>query len=619
MKTMKRIFALMLAILMCFMCLPFSAYAEEPDYDLWDWRLGYIDQWSLQPTVKTYEFDYETDDEEYDVGKIIFYATEFTLDIYAHKYNHELTGEILNEVLPEMSNIIIRINVYGNINKFVNVFNDLPYLETVYIGEYNPKFENSFNNCPNLARIEFRDNRDYSESTCKNSFNNLCKNGVAWVGLPKLLKKKEPDVVNSFANTTLYASVKPKESIQNFKVANGKNGVTLTWDNPNGYYCQIFRGDKDDYDNASDWWDDEYHTKSCSYCKGETNYYDYGYNDLEPDGVALCRFEKYSTKLADLYVNTYVDRNVESGTTYYYSNNLGDNVIPITYLAPPTVTVKVTGSTTANISWKEVKGAEGYYVYQSTTGKKGSWTRIGNLSADKRSINAKKLFPETNYYFCVKAYKGKDISYGTTKTVKTNALAKTFTGFVSCGNDKYYAKNGKIQKSLTSMVKVDGKYYYVKKGALAKNSTGFVVYKDSKFYVKNGVSPTGKTLVKNKGKWYYVKNGKFAATSTGFVKYGKYYYYVKNGVAQTTSTTLVKVNGKWYYIKKGVYAAKSTGFVKYGNYKYYVKNGVAQITYKGLVKYKGNHYYVNKGVRQYTTGKVVLNGKTYTLSNGIVK
>ena len=61
-------------------------YYDDYEEKLWYWQLDYIAQWDLEPTVKTYEFDYEISKDKYDVGKIIFYATEFTLDIYGYKY-----------------------------------------------------------------------------------------------------------------------------------------------------------------------------------------------------------------------------------------------------------------------------------------------------------------------------------------------------------------------------------------------------------------------------------------------------------------------------------------------------------------------------------------------------
>ena len=179
-----------------------------------------------------------------------------------------------------------------------------------------------------------------------------------------------------------------------------------------------------------------------------------------------------------------------------------------------------------------------------------------------------------------------------------------------------YKQVGKYLKKAS-----DGKYYYVNasNGQTIK-STLLVKHTDDKwYYVKNGVVTKSTLLFKHTdGKWYYVKNGVVTKSTLLFKHTDGKYYYVKNGVV-TKSTLLFKhTDGKYYYIKSGV-VTKSTLLFKHTDGKwYYVKNGV--VTKSTLIyKFNGAKRYIKAGVWQSGfSGKVKINGKTYTVKKGNV-
>ena len=58
------------------------------------------------------------------------------------------------------------------------------------------------------------------------------------------------------------------------------------------------------------------------------------------------------------------------------------------------------GSKTVLLKWNKVAGAKGYFIYQSSTGKAGSWTRIANIkSGNTSAYTVKGLKSGNKYYF----------------------------------------------------------------------------------------------------------------------------------------------------------------------------------------------------------------------------
>lgn len=119
---------------------------------------------------------------------------------------------------------------------------------------------------------------------------------------------------------------------------------------------------------------------------------------------------------------SYVDTGRTTGTAYYYKvraykkgNLRGDYSAAVCAKAVPSkpagVKVKSGGTQKAAVSWKKVKGATGYTIYQSVS-KSGTYKAVKNVN--KTSVTAEKLKKGKNYYFKVRAFrtvKGKKV-YG---------------------------------------------------------------------------------------------------------------------------------------------------------------------------------------------------------------
>ncbi len=369
MKLSKKIIAVILAVVVCVSAFVVVSVAKD----------GLV-----------FDTNYTSDG----IKNISYFKNGNVLYIYPHI---SVSSRVDESSLPVSYKDVTKIYIESDLVEISGVFNDMPNLKEVYINGDVEFIKNSFNNCPELGLVRFEGElreivfryRGYYE----NSFNNLNENGVAWLGYENPLEIGEISIKESFQNTTIcYNEICFNTS--DFKVSNGKTGVNLTWENPSGKLCKIYRLTPEQYEgySLSD------HYECCM-------------------GSGACEYIRYFTTYLDsVYVESYVDETVESGETYYYYNN--DEIVGITYLSKPVVTSCVSsGSNKATIKWQKVEGAEGYYVYQSTTGKSGSWKKIGNLSGDKLSCTATGLKTNTKYYFCVKAYSGKDVSYGTTKTV----------------------------------------------------------------------------------------------------------------------------------------------------------------------------------------------------------
>lgn len=119
---------------------------------------------------------------------------------------------------------------------------------------------------------------------------------------------------------------------------------------------------------------------------------------------------------------SYVDTGRTAGTAYYYKvraykkgNLRGDYSAAVCGKAVPSkpagVKVKSAGTQKAAVSWKKVKGAAGYTVYQSAS-KSGTYRAVKNVK--KNSFTVEKLKKGNHYYFKVRAFrtvKGKRV-YG---------------------------------------------------------------------------------------------------------------------------------------------------------------------------------------------------------------
>ena len=61
------------------------------------------------------------------------------------------------------------------------------------------------------------------------------------------------------------------------------------------------------------------------------------------------------------------------------------------------------------VTWKSVKGAEGYRIYRRTSG--SDWVRLATLSSTTSYTDKSGLKNNTKYYYTVRAYNGSDWGY----------------------------------------------------------------------------------------------------------------------------------------------------------------------------------------------------------------
>ena len=124
------------------------------------------------------------------------------------------------------------------------------------------------------------------------------------------------------------------------------------------------------------------------------------------------------TKLSTVEAESYQDKKLTYGKTYYYKVRAYDgskwtsfSKIVKKKVTPNKVVLKVTGGSTNNIklSWSK-SGASGYVIERSTNNKK--WTAIKTQTA--LTLNNKKLTENKTYYYRVRAFKtvGRKIVYG---------------------------------------------------------------------------------------------------------------------------------------------------------------------------------------------------------------
>jgi uncharacterized repeat protein (TIGR02543 family) len=109
--------------------------------------------------------------------------------------------------------------------------------------------------------------------------------------------------------------------------------------------------------------------------------------------------------------NTYTDTGLTANTAYSYKvsayNSGGEGaqssaVSTTTLLAAPTVTLGTITANSISLSWNEVSGVTGYYVYRSAAGE-GPYTRIGTGSATTYTDSS--LGVSATYYYKVSGYK----------------------------------------------------------------------------------------------------------------------------------------------------------------------------------------------------------------------
>ena len=139
--------------------------------------------------------------------------------------------------------------------------------------------------------------------------------------------------------------------------------------------------------------------------------------------------------LAEVTGTSYTDQTAASNTTYIYTVRAvsGKRIslyetagISIYCLATPTA-LSAKSSTYGNVfSWNAVTGAQGYCVYRKTDPKQ-QWQYLGNAGNMTSYIDNNQVKAGTTYYYTVRAYNGKLLSYFVNAGVSVKATSDAAT------------------------------------------------------------------------------------------------------------------------------------------------------------------------------------------------
>lgn len=179
-----------------------------------------------------------------------------------------------------------------------------------------------------------------------------------------------------YLQTGAYPAQAASPKIPKLKASVSGNTVTLTWNNVKGASgVQIFL-----YYKAYD-----KYKRIGTFASGKTN-------QLSLKGS----YDKVYT----YKIRSYIKKNGKA--TYSHSSKaLQIKTAP----SQPSITrIQRASGTSATVSWKRIKSAEGYQIMRATS-LKGRYTRIGVVSGNTVfTYTDKKLNPDTTYYYKVRAY-----------------------------------------------------------------------------------------------------------------------------------------------------------------------------------------------------------------------
>ena len=128
---------------------------------------------------------------------------------------------------------------------------------------------------------------------------------------------------------------------------------------------------------------------------------------------------KNKALVAKVSARSYTDKSAKDGKRYIYSvipfdkkdkKGSSSTADPITKLSPPTITEYSNTRSGIKLSWSKSEGATSYRVFRKTNdGKK--WKQMGKTNGKTLTFTDKKVSPENNYTYIVKAYTKGSASY----------------------------------------------------------------------------------------------------------------------------------------------------------------------------------------------------------------
>ena len=267
----------------------------------------------------------------------------------------------------------------------------------------------------------------------------------------------------------------------------------------------------------------------------------------------------------------YKDKNLKSGTNYYYSvvaynepyeSYFSEKGILATTI-PDSVSIKnVTNSSGGvTITWDKIDRADGYYICRKLT-EDDSWVKIGTVKSVKTdSYKDTTVSSSKKYIYSVQAYKGKktsayddkykEIMYLSVPSLKsvitTTSTAKITWSKVTGAKGYYiYRKTSSTSWKKIADIKSGSTVSYTNKSLLAKTTYYYTVRAYNGKYISS-----------------YVKNGIKATTKTKYSTYvttTKVNYRTGAGMKYKTVGTLAK--GKKISVEQG-YSKKVDGYTWY--------------------------------------------------------
>lgn len=193
-------------------------------------------------------------------------------------------------------------------------------------------------------------------------------------------------------------------------------------------------------------------------------------------------------KVSNKSSNTYTDRGLVSGKTYYYKIRAYKTVDKENlYGAYSSVSSEKTKypsqvkklkqnssyKTSVKLSWNKASYANGYSVYRATS-KNGKYKRVAELNGSTNTkFTDKKVSPGKTYYYKVKAYikVGKNRDYGAYSAILKTSTRCNTPVITSCTSSSVKNDSNKNRKVKISWKKVNGVYGYAIYRSESKNGT----------------------------------------------------------------------------------------------------------------------------------------------------
>lgn len=132
------------------------------------------------------------------------------------------------------------------------------------------------------------------------------------------------------------------------------------------------------------------------------------------------------TKLTTTTNTSYTDKNIKSGSNYYYTvkayngkntSSYVTNGIATKYLATPKLTKIKSAQNGVYVSYSKITGATGYAIYRKTGN--GKWVKLATVSGNNKTTYLDKTAKKgVTYTYTVRAVNGKYLSYYNTNGLK---------------------------------------------------------------------------------------------------------------------------------------------------------------------------------------------------------